>query len=141
MTYTRESKVDKSPATAFSEQFVTTTYTSRTTIHNRHTFPLNRIIVRDTLPVSDGEGQTVRIILRDPEALVGAKDKAVYVKQGSTICKVQWYKSESGDESGRNKGIFEWICYLEAGEKATVQSVWDIKAAADVKWEEVPQWD
>ncbi|KAI0319141.1 hypothetical protein OF83DRAFT_1163099 [Amylostereum chailletii] len=134
--YSRSSKLDTAPATAFSEQFNTTTYTSLTTVHNRHAFALSTLIIRDTLPISEDE-QRVRVILREPGVLATTgkfEEKSVETEDGEAH-KIRWYNG-ANEDGDKKEGLYEWVCSVDAGKKVTVRAVWDIKAPADVKWVE-----
>ncbi|THH11349.1 hypothetical protein EW146_g8074 [Bondarzewia mesenterica] len=132
ITYTRQSKLTTAQASAFTEQFNTTTYTSRVTVHNQHNFALGTFIIRDALPVSDDE-KRVKVILRRPSVLAEAKEgEKCDVKDG---LKVRWMKAKDG-KGGRKEGMFEWIWNVDAGKEVTIETEWDVKASADVRWVE-----
>ncbi|THH08575.1 hypothetical protein EW146_g8944 [Bondarzewia mesenterica] len=136
ITHTRQSKLVEAKASAFVEQFNTTTYTSRMTIHNRHAFALDNFILRDALPISDDEDR-VKVILRRPAALAEMSDdgKECNVKIEGGEAKVRWRKCEDG-KSGKKDGFFEWVCRVEAGKEVVVETEWEVKAPVDLRWVE-----
>ncbi|KZV76704.1 hypothetical protein PENSPDRAFT_747578 [Peniophora sp. CONT] len=125
ITYKRTSKLEKDKASRFSEQYATTTYTALTTINNTHPFALTKLVVRDGLPTSD-DGNRVRVILREPSALVE-------MEQGEQK-EVGEHKITWCSPSGQKDGLYEWQCALGAGQEIALSTSWDIKAPADVKW-------
>ena len=140
ITYARESKLVIANASAFSEPFKTTTYTAHMIVHNRHAFALERLIVRDVIPVSVEEDR-VRVILRRPEILAEAnegEDCVVAQSDGGVGVdglKVRWRKVQ-GDEGGKKEGMFEWVGAVGAGKEITIETEWDVRAPADVNWVE-----
>ncbi|KAI0064999.1 hypothetical protein BV25DRAFT_1914144 [Artomyces pyxidatus] len=132
--YSRTSAVVAEPISAFSEQFSTTTFTSRVVILNRHAFDLSTLIVRDALPVSDDE-KRVSVVLRQPSVLAQAKEgesKEFDDGEGNTF-DVQWTAGQDG-KGGQKEGLFEWVCKVGAGKEITLETVWDVKAPANVQW-------
>ena len=127
VTYKRTSKVEKGATSRFAEQHTTTSFTAITAVNNTHPFALNKLIVRDGLPVSD-DGDRVRVILREPSALAE-------MEQGEQK-DVGEHKIAWCSRTGRKEGLYEWICSLEAGKEVELSAAWDVKAPADVKWVE-----
>ena len=109
-------------------------------MHNRHAFALERLIVRDVIPVSVEEDR-VRVILRRPEILAEAnegEDCVVAQSDGGVGVdglKVRWRKVQ-GDEGGKKEGMFEWVGAVGAGKEITIETEWDVRAPADVNWVE-----
>ena len=128
ITYKRTSKLEKGAAGRFSEQFATAAYTAVTTIDNTHPFKLDKLVVRDGLPVSDDENR-VRVILRGPSVLAEAEQGEQKDVDGH---KIAWCSP-----SGRKDGLYEWHCSLEAAKEITLSTSWDVKAPSDVKWVEL----
>ncbi|KAI0750058.1 hypothetical protein C8Q80DRAFT_1120131 [Daedaleopsis nitida] len=50
--------------------------------------------------------------------------------------KVRWSKVVDG-KGGEKDGMYGWVCGVPAGKKIELEAEWDIKAAANVRWEEV----
>lgn len=56
--------------------------------------------------------------------------------EGREKCVAQWQEAKGG-KGGRKDGLFEWICEdIEAGKEISVETEWDVRAPADVKWVE-----
>ncbi|ETW76100.1 hypothetical protein HETIRDRAFT_430490 [Heterobasidion irregulare TC 32-1] len=140
ITYARQSKLVVASASAFSEPFKMMTYTAHTIVYNRHAFALERLIVRDVIPVSVEEDR-VRVILRCPEILAEAnegEDCVVAQSDGGVGVdglKVRWRKVQ-GDKGGKNEGMFEWVGAVGAGKEIMIETEWDVRAPADVNWVE-----
>ncbi|TFK61460.1 hypothetical protein BDN72DRAFT_965157 [Pluteus cervinus] len=138
VTYSRTSKTVKSGGGSFVEAVNTTTYTTRITIHNKHQFPIEHLLVRDVIPTSDDK--RVKVILRRPEGLAGAKDgELVDVGASGTSnagLKVGWEKLTDG-KGGEKEGKFEWKWNVDSGAKVKLEAEWEVKAPADITTTEV----
>ncbi|KAI0264598.1 hypothetical protein BC834DRAFT_881571 [Gloeopeniophorella convolvens] len=136
--YSRTAKRASEPAATFSEQWATTTYVSRTTVTNKHSFPLRPFVLRDGVPTSDDKDR-VSVILRHPAGLAEleqGKEKSTQAtnpKDKKTT--VRWGKVADG-KGGRKEGLFEWTFEVGAGEEVTVETEWDVKAPASLRWVE-----
>jgi hypothetical protein len=139
---------------AFSEQWASTAYASRTTITNRHPFALRALVLRDAVPVSE-DGERVNVVLRQPAGLadleqgedleLGAESEEAAEGEGegeeeearSERSKarrtVRWCKLIDG-KGGRKEGLFEWVVDIGAGEEVTIETEWDVKAPVSLKW-------
>ncbi|KAH9027688.1 hypothetical protein EDB85DRAFT_2133997 [Lactarius pseudohatsudake] len=125
-TSRRADKPLDAAAHAFSKQWASTAFTSRTTITNSHPFALRSLVLRDAVPVSE-DGERVNVVLRRPAALAD-------LEQGEELeRKVQWCKSVDG-KGGRKEGLFEWVVDVGANEEVTIETEWDIKAPVSLKW-------
>jgi hypothetical protein len=134
LSYTRSLKTTRNSAGTFAEVTYTTTYINTTTIHNKHRFPLSEITIRDAIPMS--EDKRVKVFLRKPDGLVDAKDgQVIDLKKLMEGQKVRWSPLVDG-KGGEKEGRFEFLWKVDAGEKVTVVSEWDVKAPADVTWHE-----
>ncbi|KAH9009643.1 hypothetical protein EDB85DRAFT_2243724 [Lactarius pseudohatsudake] len=123
-TSRRADKPLDAAARAFSEQWASTAFTSRTTITNSHPFALRSLVLRDAVPVSE-DGERVNVVLRRPAALVD-------LEQGEEL-EVRWCKSVDG-KGGRKEGLFEWVVDVGANEEVTIETKWDVKAPVSLKW-------
>lgn len=124
----------RNDAGAFGEAHNTTTYTNVTSIHNKHRFQLSALIVRDIIPLADDK--RIKVHLRKPDGLADAKEgETVDLKDTTPGLKVRWSPSSDG-KGGEKEGRFEFLLNIQAGEKAKVESGWEVKAPADVKWHE-----
>lgn len=131
-------------ARAFTEQYTTTTFVSVIKVHSRHAFTIDKIVLRDALAVSDDETK-VKVLLKRPQALLDEKDgetgKAESEEKGKEVEGlekgiVRWQEA-TGGKGGKKDGLFEWVCEgLEAGKEISLETEWDVRAPADVKWVE-----
>jgi uncharacterized protein (TIGR02231 family) len=136
-------------ASAFSEQWASTAYASRTTITNSHPFALRALVLRDAVPISE-DVERVNVVLRRPAALadleqgeeleVGAEDGKEEGEQGEVQPErsgarrtVRWSKMVDG-KGGRKEGLFEWVVDVGAGEQVTIETEWDVKAPVSLRW-------
>lgn len=124
----------RNDAGAFAEAHNTTAYTNVTTIHNKHRFPLTALVVKDIIPLTDDK--RIKVHLKKPDGLVdAAEDEVVNLKELTPGLKVRWSPSVDG-KGGEKEGRFEFSLNVEAGAKVKVESGWEVKAPADVKWHE-----
>ena len=139
---------------AFSEQWASTEYVSRTTITNSHPFALRALVLRDSVPVSE-DGERVNVVLRSPAGLadleqgeelkvnaVGEAEEEEEGEEGETRPErskakrtVRWCKAVL-DKGGRKDGLFEWVVDVGASEEITIETKWDVKAPVSLKWVE-----
>ncbi|KAH8984948.1 hypothetical protein EDB92DRAFT_1936445 [Lactarius akahatsu] len=149
-TSRRADKPLDAAARAFSEQWASTAFTSRTIIANSHPFALRELVLRDAVPVSE-DGERVNVVLRHPAALadleqgeelkigaeVGEEAKEVgdedEERRATPRRKVRWCKLVDG-KGGRKEGLFEWVVDVGAGEEVTIETEWDVKAPVSLKW-------
>ncbi|KAF8268362.1 hypothetical protein EI94DRAFT_1829590 [Lactarius quietus] len=148
----RRADVSANATRAFSEQWASTEYTSRTTITNSHPFALRALLLRDAVPVSE-DGERVNVVLRRPAGLADLKqgdelevsaegDEAkeegeeegeegeVRPERSKARRTVRWSKSVDG----KKEGLFEWVVDVGAGEEVTIETEWDVKAPVSLKW-------
>jgi hypothetical protein len=78
------------------------------------------------------DDKRIKVILRKPDGLADAKDgKWLDLKKDGL--KVGWGKMVGG-KGGEKEGKFEWLWKVEAGAKVTLESEFEVKAPADVRW-------
>ena len=111
----------------------------RSTVANKHTFDAAGLVVRDTIPLGNEEAK-IKVMLRKPDGLALAKaDEAIVIALEDTSevkeVKVRWGKVEDG-KGGEKDGMYEWVCGIPAGQKVQLETVWDVKAPGELKWEE-----
>ncbi|KAI0750045.1 hypothetical protein C8Q80DRAFT_1269826 [Daedaleopsis nitida] len=138
VVYTQKSVTSHEPPRSFAEPSKTTTRTAVTTVRNGHQFDISDLVVRDALPLGDGDAN-IKVMLRKPDGLAQAKDEEeVAVDLGESVqdAKVRWSKVEKG-KGGEKDGMFEWGCgTVAAGTEVKFEAEWDIKSPANVQWEE-----
>ena len=144
MSYTTESSTVHDSSHSFAEASKTTTCTVRTTILNGHAFDVDGVVVRDVLPQGSTDAKIV-VALRKPEGLALAKEgedvfiQYVMAKNEEAHVIARWTKAENGS-GGEKDGMYEFVCGVRAGQKATLEVEWDIKAPGNMGWEEKVGW-
>lgn len=129
MTYSRVSKTSKSAGGSFVEAINTTTWTSRITVHNKHSFAIDDLIVREVVPISSDP--RVKVILRRPEGLATAKQGEFVAAEGQGGL-VGWEPLVDG-AGGEKEGKFEWRSSVPSGTlKTSFEAEWETQAPADV---------
>ncbi|TFK68241.1 hypothetical protein BDN72DRAFT_769601 [Pluteus cervinus] len=125
----RKRHTTRPETSTFVEAINITTYTTTITVHNKHAFTINNLIIRDVIPTS--EDARAKVILRKPKGLAEAKDGVtISVKDDLTVA---WEKVVDG-KGGQKEGKFEWKGKLDSGEKANYISQWEVKAPSDFSW-------
>jgi hypothetical protein len=125
LTFARTAKPAQVEGGAFAEPTQTVAYAVTTTIKNVHQFDLPRVLVRDSIPVSDND-KRIRIILRKPANLAEAKEGDEVDVDGA---KVSWSKD------GLKDGKIEWTAEVKSGEELKLETEFEIRAPADSKWQ------
>jgi uncharacterized protein (TIGR02231 family) len=131
-TSKRAEEDTRTRASAFSEQWAATTYRSRTTVSNRHPFPVRALVLRDGVPVSEDD-KRVNVILRHPAGLADLEQgQELWVNEQRTV---RWCKVVDG-KGGKKEGLFEWVFEVGAGAEVTIETEWDVKAPVSLSWVE-----
>ncbi|KAG2073073.1 hypothetical protein BDR04DRAFT_367307 [Suillus decipiens] len=97
----------------------TTKYTIITTIKNTHHDPVSNVIVRASLPLP-GDSR-VTVALQEPEGLAAIDSGMVWVGDG---CHARWSTSEN--RTGKNGGLFEWVCSSVKPGSQVLKAVWHV---------------
>ena len=139
VVHTLISSSTTSTASSFVEQYKTTTYTSTTTITNRHTgdYPI-QIVERSSLPVASPQDTRIKVFLKEPEGLAEG-DEGTDIDLGRPDqFKVKWGTGldESEIKDGKKSGKFIWHGTINPGKEVVLVSKWDIRAPVDVEWVE-----
>ncbi|KIJ96516.1 hypothetical protein K443DRAFT_682305 [Laccaria amethystina LaAM-08-1] len=129
VTYSCTSRTVKESGGAFSETTNTTTYTTKISIHNKHAFVIDDLIVKDVIPTCDQDKRT-KVILRKPAALAEAKDGQI-VDLKTDGLRVGWEKVAEGGKGGEKEGKFEWWWKVGSGAKVTLDAEWEVKVPGD----------
>jgi len=131
VTYSCTSRtVKESAGGAFSETTNTTTYTTKISIHNKHAFPIDDLIVKDVIPTLCDQDKRTKVILRKPAALAEAKDGQI-VDLKTVGLRVGWEKVAEGGKGGEKEGKFEWRWKVGSGAKVTLDAEWEVKVPGD----------
>ena len=122
-----------STASSFVEQYKTTTYTSTTTITNRHTgdYPI-QIVERSSLPIASPQDTRIKVFLKEPEGLAEGKEGTEIDLHRLDGFKVKWGETKDGKKSGK----FIWCGTIDPGKEVILVSKWEVRAPVDVEWVE-----
>lgn len=137
VSYARLSKVVKEGSGSFTDVANITTYTVTIKVQNKHPFPINNLIIRNALPVT--EDKRVRVILRKPKELIEAKE-GVLVKikeeeletaeeepgadEEEKCARVKWTKEKTG--------LYEYHWRVDGDDKIELETVFEMKASTDL---------
>jgi hypothetical protein len=124
-----------SAASSFVEQYKTTTYTSTTTITNRHTgdYPI-QIVERSSLPVASSQDTRIKVFLKEPEGLAEGEE-GVDVDLGRPDgFKIKWGSDVDEVKDGKKSGKFVWHGTVDPGNEVVLVSRWEVRAPVDVEW-------
>ena len=124
-----------STASSFVEQYKTTTYTSTTTITNRHTgdYPI-QIVERSSLPVASPQDTRIKVFLKEPVGLAEGEEGSDIDLGRPDGFKVKWGTDVDETKDGKKSGRFIWHGTIDPGEEVVLVSKWDIRAPVDVEW-------
>ena len=125
---------------SFAEPTKTTTRRVTTTATNGHPFDISNLVIRDAIPLGN-EDANITVMLRKPDGLAQAKDGdevTVRLDGDGDVqeAKARWAKVDDG-KGGEKDGMYEWICGITAGKRVELEAEWDVKAPANLRWEEL----
>lgn len=117
----------------------TTTYQQIISVKNTRQIPLQRLIIRDQIPVSHDERVAVRVL--QPRELLLVKNKGQR-QPAPHSTDVYWIRRngepikthDSGDSDIGALGLIEWVKKVDARASVDIDLVWEVKASTDVKW-------
>ena len=137
VVHTLVSSSTTSAASSFVEQYKTTTYTSTTTITNRHTgdYPI-QIVERSSLPVASPQDTRIKVFLKKPEGLAEGEEGSDIDLGRSDGFKVKWGTDVDETKDGKKAGKFIWSGSVKPGEEVVLISQWEVRAPVDVEWTE-----
>ena len=130
LTFVRTSTTGAVEGGAFAEQFKTTTYHATTTVRNKHRFALERLLVRDSVPLVPAEEKRTRVVLREPSGLADAAPGAEVKIEGAVV---RWAKDGEG-KSGEKDGKMEWEAKVESGGEVTLVLEYEVRGPAEAFW-------
>ncbi|KAI9330461.1 hypothetical protein DFJ73DRAFT_89353 [Zopfochytrium polystomum] len=109
-----------------------TYFSRRTAIYNGRSAVLPKLIIRDRVPIASNGRLT---LLAPADLPVGADSwKGVHVRDGVRARYVQ-KNDEERAEGEKGDGTIEWVCKpVPAGHRFEVSLVWELVAAAGLKW-------
>lgn len=137
VVHTLVSTSTTSTASSFVEQYKTTTYTSTTTITNRHTgdYPI-QIVERSSLPVASPQDTRIKVFLKKPEGLAEGEEGTDIDLGRPDGFKVKWGTDVDETKDGKKTGKFIWFGSVEPGNEVALVSQWEVRAPVDVEWTE-----
>jgi hypothetical protein len=135
VAHTLVSSSTTSTASSFVEQYKTTTYTSTTTITNRHTgnYPI-QIVERSSLPVASPQDTRIKVFLKEPEGLAEGEEGADIDLGRLDGFKVKWGTDVDEAKDGKKSGRFIWCGTINPGKEVVLVSKWEVRAPVDLEW-------
>ncbi|KAF9554745.1 hypothetical protein CPC08DRAFT_671813, partial [Agrocybe pediades] len=130
IVYERSSKTENSDSGTFTEATKTVKFTTKVTVHNKHQFDIDDLVIRDAIPTC--ADSRIKILLRNPEGLAEVRDTTP-LPIGTDGLTVGWEDLGDG-KSGETEGRFEWKWKVSKGAKVTMEAEWEIKSAKDIEW-------
>ncbi|KJA25015.1 hypothetical protein HYPSUDRAFT_76106 [Hypholoma sublateritium FD-334 SS-4] len=124
-------KTIKSETSSFTEETDTKTYTTKISIHTKHSFDLEDLVVRDRIPTCDDT--RVKVILRHPLSLGTVKDGAYARVDNADGPVVGWEKVVDG-KGGEKDGNFEWKLKAKSGETVSLLAEHDVTFPRRAAW-------
>lgn len=143
ISYSRLSKTIKEGSGAFADVVNITTYTTSITVQNKHGFPIEKLTLRDAVPMSDDK--RVRVVLRKPKELIEATEGTfVKVKKEKETKDETTSDADAGEGQQEEKdglrvrwmkekeGLYEYKWRVDADDKIKLETVFEIKASTDL---------
>ncbi|KAJ3569900.1 hypothetical protein NP233_g4751 [Leucocoprinus birnbaumii] len=147
ISYSRLSKSIKEGKGAFADTANVTTYTTSITVQNKHAFSIEKLVLRDALPISSDS--RVRVVLREPKELVEAEEgvyvkvvKKRAVKNGENAIEGEVEDINDEDEEDgeglkvrwtkEKEGLYEYRWRVDPDDKIKLQTVFETKASSDL---------
>jgi len=137
VVHTLVSSSTTSAASSFVEQYKTTTYTSTTTITNRHTgdYPI-QIVERSSLPIASPQDTRVKVFLKKPDGLAEGEEGVDIDLSRPDEFRIKWGTDVDETKDGKKSGKFIWFGSVKPGEEVVLVSQWEVRAPVDVEWTE-----
>ena len=138
VSYKLTSTSKTSRPSSFTEQYKISTYTSTTTIQNRHTanYPIS-IVEKSSVPVAPEGDNSIKVFLRKPEGLAESENEVEIDLMRQDGFKVKWMSGENGSEGGEKQGKFVWHGSVGSGEEVNLVSEWEVRTPIDFDWYEL----
>ena len=146
--------ISTTPDTQEAEPFKTVTYTSITKIRNRRIDgEAINAVERTSLPVvktkkhggpEDPESveAKIKVLLKQPSGLAECESsEPIDLGRPDGFC-VQWGTGDGvtgplhGSILDKGEGKFMWMGKVGSGQEVSLESVWDVRAPADISWSE-----
>lgn len=129
VTFDQKFKLLATPTSLFSANRETILYTVRVTLKNKRESQIKGLIVRDILPVSDGE--PIKVVLTKPVGLAEAEEgKEVQVEDGVAV---KWCESK-GEKGGMKEGQLQWIVDLDKRGTKVLVLEWEVISPPGRHW-------
>ncbi|KAG8908350.1 hypothetical protein FRB99_007277 [Tulasnella sp. 403] len=110
----------------FAAHTESTFCTNTVRIKNARNFPINELIVRDSIPVAS---EPYKVILKNPADLA-TEDKDAGVQVDGMVAR--WSKEKP---TSREEGLMEWVLKdVAAGAEKTIELVWNVHNPVGVTW-------
>lgn len=153
VTHSITSETSKSPEVQFVEGFNTVTYTSKTIIRNRRFdgTPID-VVERTSLPVvrtrhgcpvdPESAEARIKVLLKQPPGLAESESSDLIELDRPDGFRVQWGTGDGdmgpleGNVVDKEEGKFMWVGKIEPGQEVALESVWDVRAPANISWSE-----
>ena len=130
MTFEQKSKPLYTQTHQFAANRDRALYTVQIVLKNKRDTPIKGLIIRDIVPVSDGE--PIKVVLNKPAALAeAAEGKDIKVEDGVVV---HWCESK-GDKGGLKEGQLQWTVDLEKRETKTLVLEWEIHGPVGRNWQ------
>ena len=143
VTYNAPSKKINAPTgSIITKSTVTTSHSQRITIKNTRVFPIDKLIVKDQVPISSDARITVAVTqpalpdrANTTDKITPPKEIVIRNVKGGTI-NARWAPLNDENEVGEanSDGFVEWICRMESSSSTDLNLSWDVTAPKGLKW-------
>lgn len=152
VTYHPRTKKSRSQGGLLVSRTVTTAFHQKVTVKNTRGTPINRLLVRDQIPISSDQRLKVSII--EPSGLEfpgrntitsGGSGEKITLPKELKIAKGVSVRWKVGDDEvsdtastlgadGAREGILEWVCDIDAGKTTELNLAWDVNTPTGLNW-------
>jgi len=117
----------------FGSKSVKTTTSRSVTVKNERGLAIERLILKDQVPVTNEPKVKIRII--SPAGLqdIGERSLKHVVVEGNKIA-ARWSPLSQNEDKANEEGFIDWICRVDAADSLNVKLSWEVKAPKKFKW-------
>ncbi|KAG8773998.1 hypothetical protein FRC16_005236 [Serendipita sp. 398] len=149
VTYHPQTKRARTEGGLLSARTQVTSYSQKITIRNARSTEINRLLIRDQIPVASD--QRIKIALTEPAGLeftgrtnnnvpAGTLNIPVKVQLAKGLM-VHWKPTEEDSNQASmtvaeaaKQGIIEWVCEMDPGQRVDMTLSWEVTAPAGLEW-------
>ena len=122
----------ESIGSSFSVKSDRVQYSHRISLSNKRQIPIEKLVVKDGVPISDDS--VVKVALLTPAGLAEASPTQEVEVAGTTGVSARWSEVVDG-KGGIEEGKMEWVVKLEGREEKELDLIWEVNSPAGFPWQ------